>query len=75
VDHRWLSGRTPQNIVCFYSPFILTGNTDPNGSMRAWIEESKQMAIDAIPGTSLNDYEYFEVNLSVNNCSFAKGWR
>jgi hypothetical protein len=59
-------GDYPKTLSAFHSLLILNGDTDPIGTMQAWIEESKQMAVDAIPGTTVADYQYFEFNLSLN---------
>jgi hypothetical protein len=59
-------GDYPKTLSAFHSLLALNGDTDPTGTMRAWIEESKQMVVEAIPGTSVSDYKYLEFNLSLN---------
>jgi hypothetical protein len=59
-------GDYPQVLSAFHSLLLLNGENDPVGLMQIWIEEAKQMAADAIEGTSPSDYEALEFNLSSN---------
>lgn len=59
-------GDYPRVLSAFHSLLVFNGDDNPVDTMRSWIEEAKQMAVDAIPGTSLSDYKYFEFNLSLN---------
>jgi hypothetical protein len=59
-------GDYSQVLSAFHSLLALNGDSNPVGTMRNWIEDAKEAAVEAIPGTTKADYKYLEFDLSID---------
>jgi hypothetical protein len=56
-------GNYPKVISAFNSILISVGDNNPANTMLGWVEDAKDEAAQAVPGTSKTDYPYLEFNL------------